>query len=244
MALPASHGVPTTSPFTHAPLSQPARGALAHDLSTPMPTSAQEKAPPYTHYQYHYPPSVAYPSFGLPGQPPVSKGGFSVEQLPVAAVPNTTTAQAASSQGSAVNEEVGEGSDAWEAAQAILKAINFGSILQATTVKQAGPSPFQPSPPTNSVYAGPASDRALAGGVMNGGGAAASPVQELSDRDRASLQAQLALLAAQLAEIAEDTLANDLNVTDEDADTEGGHGSVGEDDMEVVEIPQQAAGGV
>jgi hypothetical protein len=174
----------------------------------------------------------------------VSKGGSSVEEQLVTAVSNTTTAQAASSEGGAVNEEVGEGSDAWEAAQAILKAINFGSILQATTAKQPGPPHFQPSPPTNSVHAGPASDRALASGVMNGGGAASGSVQELSDRDRASLQAQLALLAAQLAEIAEDTLANDLNVTDEDADTEGGHGSAGEDEMEVVEIPQQAAGEV
>jgi hypothetical protein len=79
---------------------------------------------------------------------------------------------------------------------------------------------------------------------MNGAGAAASPVQALSDRDRASLQAQLALLAAQLAEIAEDTLANDLNATDEDAGTEGGDGTAGEDDMEVVEIPNRATRGV
>ena len=242
MALPASHGVPPTPPFTHAPLSQPARGALAHDPSTPMPTSAQEKAPPYPHYQYQYPPSAGYPSYGLPGPPPVSKGGSSVEQQPVTAVSNTT-AQAASSEGNAVNEEVGEGSDAWEAAQAILKAINFGSILQATTAKQAPPL-FQPSPPPNSVHAGPASDRALVSDAMNGAGAAANPVQVLSDRDRASLQAQLALLAAQLAEIAEDTLANDLNVTDEDAGTEGDHDTGGEDDMEVVEIPERAAGGV
>lgn len=243
MALPASHGVPTTSPFTHAPLSQPARGALAHDPSTPMASSAQEKAPPYPHYQYQYPPSAAYPSYGLPGPPPVSKGGSSVEQQPVAAVSNTT-AQTASSEGNAVNEEVGEGSDAWEAAQAILKAINFGSILQATTAKQAGPPLFQPSPSPNSMHAGPASDRALTSDAMNGAGATASPVQALSDRDRASLQAQLALLAAQLAEIAEDTLASDLNVTDEDAGTEGGNGTAGEDDMEVVEIPERAAGGV
>ena len=44
--------------------------------------------------------------------------------------------------------------------------------------------------------------------------AAAGQVQVLSNRDRASLQAQLALLAAQLAEIAEDTLASDLNGPD------------------------------
>jgi hypothetical protein len=72
---------------------------------------------------------------------------------------------------------------------------------------------------------------------MTDAGVAASPVKGLSDRDRASLQAQLALLAAQLAEIAEDTLANDLNVTDEDTGVEEGNGTAGEeDDMEVVDI--------
>jgi hypothetical protein len=44
----------------------------------------------------------------------------------------------------------------------------------------------------------------------------------------------LALLAAQLAEIAEDTLASDLNIPDQD---EEGDGMVGEDDdMEAVDI--------
>jgi len=136
------------------------------------------------------------------------------------------------------NEEVGEGSDAWEAAQAILKAINFGSLLQVSAAKPAaGPPLCQPSPLTNSAPAGPVSDRAPASNPITDAGVAASPVKGLSDRDRASLQAQLALLAAQLAEIAEDTLANDLNVTDEDAGTEEGDGTAGEeDDMEVVDI--------
>jgi hypothetical protein len=49
----------------------------------------------------------------------------------------------------------------------------------------------------------------------------------------------LALLAAQLAEIAEDTLTNDLNVTDEDAGPEEGSGTAGEDEMEVVDVPRQ-----
>jgi hypothetical protein len=47
----------------------------------------------------------------------------------------------------------------------------------------------------------------------------------------------LALLAAQLAEIAEDTIANDLNATDEDAGAEEGNGTAGEeDDMEGVDV--------
>jgi len=49
----------------------------------------------------------------------------------------------------------------------------------------------------------------------------------------------IGVLAAQLAEIAEDTLTNDLNVTDEDAGPEEGNGTAGEDDMEVVDVPRQ-----
>jgi hypothetical protein len=67
--------------------------------------------------------------------------------------------------------------------------------------------------------------------------ASAIPIQSLSERDRASLQAQLALLAAQLAEIAEDTLASDLIVTDQDALAEEGNGTESEEDeMEAVDI--------
>jgi len=75
---------------------------------------------------------------------------------------------------------------------------------------------------------------------MTHASAPAGPVQSLSERDRASLQAQLALLAAQLAEIAEDTLVSDLNVPDQDARAEEGDGMVAEeDDMEVVDISGQ-----
>jgi len=130
-------------------------------------------------------------------------------------------------------DEVGEGSDAWEAAQAILKAINFGSLLQAATTKPAAPPFRQSSPPANLVHVGPASDQATGSESVT----PATPIQPLSERDRASLQAQLALLAAQLAEIAEDTLASDLIVTDEDALAEDGNGTEAEeDDMEAVDI--------
>lgn len=145
----------------------------------------------------------------------------------------TAVGEAAPAEKNAVDEEVGEGSDAWEAAQAILKAINFGSLLQGTAAPQ-------PSPPANSDQAEPQSDQ-----VTGSASAPAGPVQSLSGRDRASLQAQLALLAAQLAEIAEDNLASDLTVTnqaDQGAHAEEGEGTVGEDDdMEAVDISAQEA---
>ena len=132
MALPVSHGAPTTSPFTHAPLSQPARGVLAHNSSS----STQEKVPQY-HIPYQYPSGAGYPGYGLSASPGVSKGDSSAEQ-PGTAI-SDAIAQTAPGEGNAVNEEVGEGSDAWEAAQAILKAINFGSLLQVTATKPASP---------------------------------------------------------------------------------------------------------
>jgi hypothetical protein len=226
MALPVPHGPPTTSPFTHAPLSQPAaRGAQGHNASTPTPASVQEKPLPYPHYPYHYPAGAPYPRYGPSGPAPVSKEG-STEQQPATAV----SGEAAPVESNAI-DEVGEGSDAWEAAQAILKAINFGSLLQATTAKPAAPPVPQLSPAANSVHVGSASDQATASATV-------TSIQPLSERDRASLQAQLALLAAQLAEIADDTLASDLIVTDQDAFVEEGDNGTeaDEDDMEAVDI--------
>lgn len=232
MALPAPHGPPTTSPFTHAPLSQPAaRGARGHNASTPTLASVQDKTLPYPPYPYHYPAGAPYPRYGPLGPPPISKES-PAEQQPATAA----SGEAAPVESNAI-DEVGEGSDAWEAAQAILKAINFGSLLQSTTAKPAAPSVRQPSPPANSVHVGPASDQATASETVTHANASAIPIQSLSERDRASLQAQLALLAAQLAEIAEDTLASDLIVTDQDALAEEGNGTESEEDeMEAVDI--------
>src|SRR5712671_3004104 len=238
MALPAPHGAPTTSPFTHAPLSQSARGALASSPSSTPRSSSQEKTQRYPPYPYPYPPGAAYPGYTVSvAPPPASKGETSAAKQPMV-TGSDTNAQVTPGENNATNEGVAEGSDAWEAAQAILKAINFGSSLQATAVKPTAPPLRQAPPPVNLALAGstPATDR------TNDASAASAPAHVLSDGDRASLQAQLALLAAQLAEIAEDTLASDLNVTDEDAGAEEGNGTAGEDDMEVVDIPQQETG--
>ncbi|KAI0252334.1 hypothetical protein BJV78DRAFT_1201820 [Lactifluus subvellereus] len=236
---PASHGPPTTSPFTHVPLSHPSRnGPPCNPSAPPTPDTAQGK-PPYHSYPYQYPPAAAYPGYGPTAPPPVSKGESSTEQQPFAAVSNAP-AQTVSGENNTVNEDVEEGSDAWEAAQAILKAINFGSLLQVAATKPLG----QLSNPAGSAHIGAASDGAPvaiphANDRMIEISADTSSVHVLSDRDRASLQAQLALLAAQLAEIAEDTLASDLNGAEE------GKGTAGEeegyqDDMEPVHIPAQA----
>jgi hypothetical protein len=218
-----SNGTPTTSPFTHAPLSHPNPSASAR-----TPDTAQSKPPLYHPYPYQYPPAPAYPGYGLVAPPPVSKGNPLIEQQPAAAVTDVPAPTASGENGTA-SEDVGEGSDAWEAAQAILKAINFGSFWQAAASKPAAPS-FSPlSNSASSADIGATSDGALAVvPVPNTNNrsvnAATSSVHVLSDRDRASLQAQLALLAAQLAEIAEDTLASDLNGAVEGKDMTGEEG--------------------
>lgn len=113
------------------------------------------------------------------------------------------------------DEETGEGSDAWEAAQNILKAINFGALIQfGRSDKDAGDITVNgatediaghPPPVTASMDMDVmAVDQT---GVVEPGQAVevavrAAPAQLNAD-DRAALQAQLALLAAQMAELAE-----------------------------------------
>ena len=153
------------------------------------------------------------------------------------AVSDVPAAQTASGENNTASEDVGEGSDAWEAAQAILKAINFGSLLQVTAAKPA----ISLSNSAGSAHVGAASDGVPTVAIPHANdlteiSAGTSPVHVLSDRDRASLQAQLALLAAQLAEIAEDTLASDLNGAEEGKGI-GGEEKGYQDDIEPVHIP-------
>lgn len=202
-ALPAPHGAPTSSPFTHSPLAHAARNGLPYNSSSPVPGATQGKHPHYPAYPYQYT-SGAYPGYVLSEPPPVSKG-----KTPVGQEPAVVTASNEEPVGGD-NEDVEVGSDAWEAAQTILKAINVGSLLQASVAEPPVPaiSPLSPSAAPSGRRLVPPDNNETDGNV------AASPVHVLSNHDRASLQAQLALLAAQLAEIAEDTLASDLNVPD------------------------------
>ena len=80
---------------------------------------------------------------------------------------------------STVIDDTGEGSDAWEAAQNILKALNFGNLLQQ--VEQQ------------------AQQAAAAENTRTETRPDIPPIKD----ERASLQSDLVLLAAQLAEIAE-----------------------------------------
>ncbi|KAI0041979.1 hypothetical protein FA95DRAFT_629133 [Auriscalpium vulgare] len=170
------HSAPTSSPFTHAPLAVSKKAGTPRDSPAPV-----QQQPPYPGVQY---PHATYPGF-QPFAPP---------------------APPAEQQGAAQDEEVGEGTDAWEAAQSILKAINFGSLLQSSDASAAA----EPSEPV--AAAAPADAPAFT---------------VLSEQDRAALQGQLALLAAQLAEIADEELKGDLGVAEED----------GEEDVDVdVEI--------
>jgi hypothetical protein len=116
--------------------------------------------------------------------------------------------------------QVREGTDAWEAAQNILKAINFGQLFQissedgvATHTDTAAIAQVPPPVFAGSVEASSISDgQAFAASLPSN--AETLIRAELSGDERATLQAQLALLAVQLAEFAdvgEDELAQDLH---------------------------------
>lgn len=81
------------------------------------------------------------------------------------------------SASSTVIDDSGEGSDAWEAAQNILKALNFGNLFQQVEqqAQQAAAAEKAETCPN---------------------------IRPIKD-ERASLQSDFVLLAAQLAEIAE-----------------------------------------
>lgn len=133
----------------------------------------------------------------------------------------------------AVDHETGEGSDAWEAAQNILKAINFGQLFQISNEenKAGEPSTSANSPNLQATVGG--SDPSLStsdaivveestGARLDGAG----KWTELNAEQRAALQAQLALLAAQLAELAdvtEDELSYNLEISQRTADTSDAH---------------------
>ncbi|KAG8214557.1 hypothetical protein J3R82DRAFT_9619 [Butyriboletus roseoflavus] len=183
---------PSSSPFTHTPL-------IPHgttNLQACLPPPAQPTG--YGGYPFGYP----------------YQGTSGSVHAPVARDSLGTTSQKQAAE--AVDHEAGEGSDAWEAAQNILKAINFGQE------NKAGESPMSANPLDLQATGGgpgkPSSDPGAivpeesAGSRLDGVGISA----ELNAEQRAALQAQLALLAAQLAELAdvsEDELSHNLEVS-------------------------------
>lgn len=151
-------------------------------------------------------------------------------------------------------EDTGEGSDAWEAAQNILKAINFGSLIQidreepqgtgvtGNTTTLGGIMQDESTHPSRTVAKEFTDARPRGGGTGVGTSAVAIGAQ-----DRAALQAQLALLAAQMAELAdggEDVLTHGLSTAVTSMPTirvtkTNNHAEDDEDDgdMEMVDVP-------
>ncbi|KAI0670899.1 hypothetical protein C8Q78DRAFT_1069623 [Trametes maxima] len=191
------HPQPQSSPFTHAPLQQhqhpPAAGAQ----------------PPYANYPYSYP-------YGYPGYPPHHPGSHAAQaksaaQSASAPAPNGVTINSAAKAG----EEKDESGDAWEAAQHILQAINFGDLKLATQTQSTAPAAGQTGqsaqgtagvPPPVIVSGGDDDLSAVLSALVSAAGVTANtepPRASLTEDERAALQAQLALLAAQLTEIAE-----------------------------------------
>ncbi|THG94555.1 hypothetical protein EW026_g6939 [Hermanssonia centrifuga] len=194
-----------SSPFTHAPLPHRASPASA------APAQHQPYGYPYA-YTTAYPGYAPYASYlstaaGTPGNntPSVTAAKTTV------AVKTVATADAISekvkektdngaSAAAGANDEAG---DAWVAAQHILQAINFaGSSSQPESSSSAAVSNGVQPPIMDSldINYNLNLDRAVGTDATGDHGLGRAA---LTDEERAALQAQLALLAAQLSEIAD-----------------------------------------
>ena len=179
------HPPQPSSPFTHAP--------LQHNNNNNQPPKGQQPSH-YPNYQYQYP-YGHYP--GHPQQPQLTAEKPAAH---AALLPNPTT------ENNAPTEEKDEG-DAWEAAQHILQAINFSSLASGSaSANRPGSPPALGASAADELGAALAAltNAAAAAAAAEAGVRAEAPRTTLTDDERASLQAQLALLAAQLTEIAED----------------------------------------
>ncbi len=197
-----------SSPFTHAP--------LPHRASPAPAAPAQHQ--PYG-YPYAYP--TAYP--GYPGyapyasHPSTAAGTPGINAPSVTAAKTTVAAKTVATAGalsekakektnSGVSAAAGandEAGDAWAAAQHILQAINFaGSSSQPESSSSAAASNVVQPPIMASldINYNLNLDRAVGTDVTGDDGLGRAT---LTDEERAALQAQLALLAAQLSEIAD-----------------------------------------
>jgi len=137
------------------------RRPLTQQVVVPPPHQSspftQVPLPPHGQFNYQH-----------PGYPPRQ------QQQKLELAPTNQDASATST----VIDDSGEGSDAWEAAQNILKALNFGNLLQQVEQQAQQAAATEKAP--EAAYAG------------------IPPIKG----ERAALQSNLVLLAAQLAEIA------------------------------------------
>lgn len=216
-ATPSTSALPP--PFTQVPL-------VHHHVQHPG-------RPPYAGppYGYPYPPmGLGYPPYPSPGNPPQST------QTPISA--------SASSDSRALVADK-EARDAYETAQNILRAINFGSLLQmsngnneANKEHAANSATLEDTGLQGASAVGSTGTPGTAVPIDPGGGAQGVRFEGTGSRTtatetetmgpRAQVQAQLALLAAQLAEIAGQ--ANAVCT----AEAAPANSSSEEDDMEAV----------
>ncbi|KDQ25574.1 hypothetical protein PLEOSDRAFT_1113500 [Pleurotus ostreatus PC15] len=163
---------PQTQNISAVPATQPLSSPFTHAPRVHHHQSSNSPAP-FTPAPYQPPP--AHPPQPQPQPQPTSSSS------------STTTVPS--------NDEIGEGSQAWEAAQTILKALNFNSLLSMNAEEaNANARIATVSHPTED------NSRAESATRLN------NSIQDASApiiAGRASLQAQLALLATQLAEIAQ-----------------------------------------
>ncbi|KAF8061612.1 hypothetical protein FPV67DRAFT_1452524 [Lyophyllum atratum] len=183
---PTAAGAAPASPFTHAP--------LVHHHQQP----AQNQ--PYQP-----------PGFGFSFQQPQGYPGFQQQpQAPAQTAQPSSAAAAASTSATGPLQTEGAVHDAWEAAQNILKAINFDSLLQLPVEDEkareqdnavAGPSTVASTALPVTATAGL---DLFSGAVPGEIDVSAESSMAYYAAGRAELQAQLALLAAQLAELSQE----------------------------------------
>ncbi|KAI0648170.1 hypothetical protein C8Q79DRAFT_558509 [Trametes meyenii] len=198
------HPQPQSSPFTHAPLQQ-----------HPHPPAAGAQ-PPYAGYPYSYP-------YGYPGYPPHHPGSHPAQAKTTAQPASAPATNGVAAGGAAkMGEEKDESGDAWEAAQHILQAINFGDLKLATQPSSTAPAAGQSNQtaqgaagvPPPAAATGDDDLSAVLSALVSAAGVTANaepPRASLTEDERAALQAQLALLAAQLTEIAEGSEDDDAS---------------------------------
>jgi hypothetical protein len=183
------------------------------------------------HHQQHHPPRVVaaphsgqppYPAhpYGYPGYPPY--GSHQPQQQASTSKPPDATAEPASSVQNSPKGATssGDSAAAYEAAQSILKAINFGALLklppdeqeqneqkQGTAPQSVGNGVEQLLSHVQAILAAENVEEvtAVVSSAQSSGSSLVPsvPALQASAESRAELQAQLALLSAQLAELAQ-----------------------------------------